>query len=654
MEEKTKIIKCRPYPLGCVRTGTDIRFSAEFTDKKNAKLLLYSLDPNNKIKGKLSFDLDESFFYGNICSIRIEDVPVTYTVYSIFENGVKRPDPYATGIIGLENFGAKCSPSSLLCKIAFDDSNYGNKGQSSKLMTPYENSFFYLLNVRAYTMSPSSGLPKELRGTFKGLESKIDYIKSLGCTAVELMPVYEMPTVFNDETTRNMMVNVSGTMQVDEKSQKTRLNLWGYTDGFYFAPKSSYSSDKNDPKTELIHMIETFHDNSMEVIFQFYFDAGTKHQFILDVIRYWVTEYDIDGIHLKGADVPSMMIAKDPLLSDIKIMDYGFDTRQIYSAMQTPGYTNISEYNDNFECLSRKFLKGDDNTLNGFLASSYHADETKGQVNYICNYDGFRLCDLVSYEHKCNYDNGENNADGNDENFSWNCGVEGLSRKKSITELRDRQVRNILTMLFMAQGTPMIYGGDEFLDSQAGNNNPYCQDNNTGWVNWAKQKHGNEITEYIRFLSKLKFSHAMLHQKKSFRLMDYKTLGYPDFSYHGTYCYRPDMSNYSHSIGILFCGLYDDDGTFFYVIYNMHWKSENFSLPELPNGMEWKIIADTQNGYFGYDGLESKLISENADKRKVLVCSERSTYILESIGKPIIQKSNKDKIKKVKSKTKEH
>ena len=222
-----------------------------------------------------------------------------------------------------------------------------------------------------------------------------------------------------------------------------------------------------------------------------------------------------------------------------------------------------------------------------------------GTINYICNYDGFRLSDLVSYEHKHNEANGEENCDGQDENCSWNCGVEGPSRKKSICQLRNRQIRNILTMLFLAQGTPMLFGGDEFCNSQDGNNNPYCQDNPTGWIDWSAKNHNEEIFNYVLFLSKLRANSPLFHQSHPFRLMDHLACGYPDFSYHGVEAWRPDLSDYSHSIGMLYCGFYtpeEADHSFYYIAYNMHWKPVTFALPRLPDQMKWYLLSDTASG----------------------------------------------------------
>jgi glycogen operon protein len=216
-------------------------------------------------------------------------------------------------------------------------------------------------------------------------------------------------------------------------------------------------------------------------------------------------------------------------------------------------------------------------------------------INYICDYEGFRLSDLVAYEHKHNEENGENNKDGTDNNLSWNCGIEGRTRKHNILELRQKQMKNILTMLFLSQGVPLLFSGDEFGSSQGGNNNPYCQDNETGWVDWKAFDKNKDLFDYVMFLVRLRFSHKMLHNATPFKLMDYISCGYPDISCHGKEAWRPDLSGYSHVLGMLYCGLYEksEDKPFIYVCYNMHWQKMEFALPKLPEGLKWTVLSDT-------------------------------------------------------------
>ena len=607
MKNEYRIIPETPYPLGCLQQGNDLHFSAVYHGGRECGICLYK----RKTSRRQLILFDEQYRSGSIYSVQISDAAADFDSYMIYEDGVLRCDPYAQRIYGLEKWGRAVPEEELRCGFGTEPLRPLHR----RMHIPYEKSFLYCLHVRGYSKSPSSGIPESLRGTFRGLEEKITYLKSLGVTAAELMPVYEMQSAelprraglpddkasagtpaVSEKDAATYLISENGSIRSSE-TQKKKINFWGYTGGYYFTPRAAFCADPQNPDTEFLHMVHAFHDAGMEVILQFYFPEEITPQYILDVLRFWVSRYEIDGIHLKGAQIPDQMIAQDPLLSEIKIMDYGFDYDRIYGRNRsTPPFRTLAEYRDDFLYIARRFLKGDDNTLNTFLNAMHLNAADHGTINYVCNYDGLRLADLVSYEHKHNEQNGESNNDGLDDNCSWNCGVEGPSRKRSVCQLRSRQIRNILTMLFLSQGTPMLFGGDEFGNSQNGNNNPYCQDNATGWIDWNAVKQHEELLSYVRFLSDLRSSYPLFHQTKPFRLMDYKACGYPDFSYHGMEAWRPDLSNYSHSIGMLYCGFYTqetEDHSFFYIAYNMHWKPVTFALPRLPEGMKWYLLSDT-------------------------------------------------------------
>ncbi|MCR4903327.1 MAG: hypothetical protein K6A23_10765 [Butyrivibrio sp.] len=585
---------------------------------------------------------------GNLYSLRLKDAAGDYDSYMLYEDGNLLCDPRATRIYGLEKFGAFVREEDLRCGITAKECRIP---EPCNLNISYENSLVYLLHVRGYTKSPASGVESSLRGTFKGLTEKIDYIKSLGVTAVELMPIYEMisfdktptnGTPKDIEQNKNILYIENGSLR-NEKHNSGKLNFWGYKKGWYFAPRSAYSSDKNDPESEVKDMIDAFHKNNIEVILQFYFPTEVSDYLICDCLRYWVSEYHIDGVHLKGQGLPVDAIISDPVLADIKIWYDWFDYGRIGTYAKSRFLNRrLAEYSDNFMFASRRFLKGDDCTLNDFIGSLISNSNEHGTINYVANYEGLRLSDLVSYEHKRNEDNGENNKDGTDNNLSWNCGIEGNTKKTNILRLRKRQMKNILTMLLLSQGTPMIFGGDEFGNSQNGNNNPYCQDNHIGWVDWNMASRNTELTEYVKAIVKLRKDHNMLHCDHPFKLMDYKACGYPDLSYHGQEAWRPDLSNYSHSVGLLYCGLYNPDETdnsFVYVIYNMHWTPIKFALPELPQGLSWQILATTG---------DARTVTSKSDKKHLeILCEERSCVILISKG-TIVKKAVDENVENAK------
>ncbi len=626
MQANIEIIKEKPYPLGCyIDYDKSLVVRAVFSDEKSCGITLY---PSKGCKNTeaLTIELPKSLKRGKIYSARIKGLENVgdYDSYNFFQGNNYFCDPYAKQVLGLEAYGKDVKSSDIRARLfnksesrcLKTDFDWGNEKSPS---IPYENSFVYLLNVRGFTQSPSSGIEIKKRGTFGGILEKLSYIKSLGVTTLELMPVYEMNAVENSvKDLGNGIYSKNGSI-VDKSQIRPKVNFWGFKKGYYFAPRASYCENPQEPEKEFKSFVKTLHENNMEVVLQFFFNENESESMILDVLRFWRCTYHVDGFHLKGSRIPLSLITKDPLFEDVKIWHEWFDYGYILGG-EKPAVRLLSDYNDLFMFATRRFLKSDDNSAADFLKAMTANSAEHGIINYISNYEGFRLADLVAYEHKHNEENGENNKDGTDNNLSWNCGIEGRTRKHAILELRKKQVKNILTMLFMAQGTPMIFSGDEFCNSQAGNNNPYCQDNETGWVDWKALDKNQDIFEYVQFLVKLRFAHNSLHSSTPFKLMDYISCGYPDLSCHGKDAWRPDLSGYSHILGMLFCGLYEnskEEKPFIYVCYNMHWMKAEFALPKLPDGYLWTLLSDTAS-----QPAESKLLSEEKD-----VLTERSVRI---------------------------
>ena len=656
MNNNLQICSSNPYPMGVRRIENGIQICAAFSKTKNCGVILYT----KKDKKGTLVKFTENERFGNVYSAIIMGDTAKYTHYMLYEEKNIFCDPYAHYVEGLEKWGKNIEEKDLRCRI--DEESYDWSGDK-RPHTEYENSFVYTLHVRGYTKSPTSGLDIKKRGTYSGLTEKIDYMKSIGVTAVELMPVYEMNvldlpgksragggnmpegSMSSAQAGKSIMISENGSMK-PSGAIRHKINFWGFKKGYYLAPRCAYSSRTDAADIEFKDMVRAFHKNGIEVILQFYFEDCCDTDLILTTIRHWVFDYHIDGVHLKGCDQAPGIIASDPALSDIKIWYYGFDYGRIYKGA-VPEKRTLGEFRPDFMYASRRFLKGDDNALGDFLRVMLNNPRDAGAINYICDYEGFRLADLVSYERKKNELNGENNSDGTNNNLSWNCGVEGKTRKQSIMLLRYKQMKNALTMVFFSQGTPMLFGGDEFGNSQDGNNNPYCQDNATGWVDWslASKPAGEELINYVSFLSGLRKKHKILHEARAFKLMDYKACGYPDMSYHGKEAWRPDLSNYSHSIGMLYCGFYeekDKSQDFFYIVYNMHWTPVYFALPKLPEGMRWKILNDTEETE-NYKRMRTLKDQNNIE------CSERSVKILVGVGTPV----KKDTLKTQNKKTKE-
>ena len=509
-------------------------------------------------------------------------------------------DPYCKKITNPYRYGAKriTLPG---CMVEAQPYNWE---RDRTLCYPYEDMILYALHVRGFTKHRSSGV--QHRGTYLGLTEKIPYLKELGITSLLLMPSYEFDEVMDDEGPVSMEQAAASYKQPmmsprddardnDIDKHAYRLNYWGYQKGLYYIPKSGYAYGK-DAVTEYKNMVKELHKNGIEVLMQFYFPPEIAAVEMLNILRYWVLEYHIDGFHVMGVDLPIAMFAKEPILSDTKIlsMQHYSPTNGDYM-MKT---RSIGWLNDGYLYDVRKLVKGDDNMINQLLFHVRNNRSETGIVNYIAKWDGMRLMDMVSYDRKHNEANGEDNQDGTDYNCSWNCGVEGKSRRKNITDLRLRQIKNALSLVFLSQGTPLLYSGDEFGNTQEGNNNPYCQDNAIAWIKWHQTGNSSELLEYTKMLIKLRKAHPILHSPMPLKGMDYLSCGYPDISYHGKEAWKPDTSPASRSVGIMYCGYYGEtdgqrDDALFYIGINLHWNAYYFGLPQLPKGKEWTLYAST-------------------------------------------------------------
>ncbi|RKM57140.1 hypothetical protein D6853_03745 [Butyrivibrio sp. X503] len=658
MSLKYVIHKEKPYPLGCyIDYDKSLVVRAVFEDNSSCGITLFSKEKGKSAPNSLKIELPSDLKRGDIYSTRISGIENIdeYTSYNFYTDDECFCDPYAEHIIGLEGFG-KDVDSSKIRAVLRNKSLYGNSfncydwGDDKPLDIPYNESLVYLMHVRGFTKSPSSGVSASHRGTFKGIIDKLEHIKALGVTTIELMPCYEMDELDKPKrakgrgsdkeipgNAKELVFSKDGSI-VGKNMIKHRLNYWGFKKGYYFAPRTSYCADPDNAEDEVKSFIKTMHKNGIEVVLQFYFEEDESESLILDALRFWRCSYHVDGFHLKGARIPKRLIFKDPLFTDVKIWYDWFEYDDYHKDAEN-AKKYLASYNTAFLYASRRFLKGDDNSCGDFLKAMVLNNPEYGNINYVCDYEGFRLADLVSYEHKHNEENGENNKDGSDNNISWNCGIEGRTRKRGILELRTRQMKNIMTMLLLSQGTPMIFSGDEFGSSQSGNNNPYCQDNEIGWVDWKALDKNRDLFDYVNFLIGLRKKFSILHQKDAFKLMDYISCGYPDLSCHGREVWRPDLSGHSHILGMLYCGLYQKNKKepFIYVCYNMNWSESELALPKLPDGYRWKLLSDTD--------LSSKEQSYE-DALHTLASRSVRIYIGETFVKAAGKKKGKAKSKK--------
>lgn len=596
MKSDWNITYFKPDRQGVFLAEGSVKFAAYLLTDKECGVVLY-----DKRGAEQRIPFKNEGKRGTLYGLLIEGEGIENYTYNYYIENQIITDPYAFEVRGLERWGSgkakKRQTYGTLTHHAFDWQD------DMPLMTPPENSILYGLNVRAFTMHKSSGVKN--KGTFEGIIEKIPYLKELGITGIELMPCYEYDECILQEdyyhksfseksVARAAVPAIREAVTVPaSKTDKMRLNCWGFQNGFYYAPKAAYSAVKS-PVLSFKELVRELHKNGIEVMMQFYFPPEIRQLYMLDVIKYWVMEYHIDGVRISGFHIPFRLLAEEPILKNTKIW-CNYLPGEDLSVIANPVYKNFISDNGNYRYDIRRFLKGDEGLLNQAIVYQRRNPAEYSVVNYLADYDGFSLYDCVSYERKHNEANGEDNRDGLDVNATWNCGVEGETRRKSVLDLRLKQIKNALSFVFLSQGIPFLFSGDEFASSRGGNNNCYCQDNETGWINWKSTLFSREILAYTKFLIKLRKAHSILHTKEELRVMDYKGLGYPDLSYHGSEAWRPDLSYIGRMIGIVLNGRYasGEEDASFYIAYNMHWEPHKLALPKFSNGEKWIKLSDT-------------------------------------------------------------
>lgn len=616
MTKDWKITYFKPDRPGVFYKEDEIAFAAIFEEDHDCGILFY--DENGKT---FSVPFCEESFNGTLAGIRItlpDQAKVSAIRYNYYSKKEVFTDPYAPLINGLEIWGDDShGPRKTTGVLPLSESYRWEEDQNPRI--PYEDSIIYGLNVRSFTMHKSAGIRH--RGTFEGITEKLPHLKELGITAVELMPCYEYEEcMFRAEklpafAEKAPLLETKASM---EGFEKVRLNCWGFQNGYYFAPKSSYSALK-DPITSFKDLVKKLHQNNIEVLMHFYFPPQIRALQILDVLKFWVNEYHVDGFRLSGCKLPYRIITEEPVLKHTKLR-FSYLPEEVSGVDTAYPFRNLSVDHPGFLTDMRRYLKGDEGLITQMLEHQRNNPSQCGMINYFTDYNTFSLYDMVSYDRKHNEENGEENRDGSDVNDSWNCGTEGDSRKKSIQSLRLKQMKNALTLLFVSQGTPYLFAGDELANTRFGNNNPYCQDNEIGFVKWKETKLSKEIFSYLRQLILLRKSHRILHMPEAFKLMDAKGCGVPDISYHGVEAWRPDLGHMSRMIGIMLCGIYADEKESIYIGCNMHWEDHEMALPKLPRDMLWTKISDTS-------WQEDHLPDALSDRNPMITVGARSIVI---------------------------
>jgi glycogen operon protein len=527
-------------------------------------------------------------------------------------------DPYARVLAGGEKWGVAARR---LCGLPRDHFDWRG---DRPLNTPLAETVIYELHVRAFTRHPSSGVSAP--GTYLGLTEKIPYLKELGVTAVELMPVYEFEEADTD--------------RVNPLTGERLLNLWGYHPIGFFAPNSAYGSrqEPGSSLNEFKEMVRAFHDAGIEVILDVVFnhtaegdergptlsfrgldnsvyyllDANGRYlnfsgcgntlncnhpvvrTLIGDCLRYWVMEMHIDGFRFDLASIlgrgktgeplpdPPLLerLAYDPVLANTKLIAEAWDAAGLYQVGTFPAWGRWAEWNGRYRDDVRRFVRSDAGLVPALAERlkgspdlyARSGRQAQHSINFVTCHDGFTLADLVSYNHKHNEANGEDNRDGANENFSWNCGVEGPTSDPDILALRRRQMRNFLILLFASGGVPMVLAGDEFGRTQRGNNNAYCQDNEIGWVDWRLAETNKDLLEFVRSLIDFR------KRRRLFSQIDWEPspgAEQTEILFHGTRLHQPDWSFDSRSLAME--ARWRNERVF--LIANAYWEPLEFELP---------------------------------------------------------------------------
>lgn len=669
------------YPLGASYDGAGVNFALYSQVAQKVELCLFD---EHDVETRIEMTERNSYVWHNYIPGLHPGQRYGYRVYGPYDpvHGLRcNPnklllDPYAKAIEG--NIDGDESLFSYWFKSPDDNSAmndldsaahtmksavinpYFDWGNDQHPYISYHDSVIYEAHVRGMT-NLNMDVPPDIRGTYAGLAypSVIEYLKKLGITAIELMPIHQF---VNDSFLQ----------------EKGLSNYWGYNTIGFFAPHNAYSSsgERGEQVNEFKSMVKAYHRAGMEVILdvvynhtaegnhmgptlsfkgidnasyyrlvegdqQHYFDTtGTGNsllmrsphalQLITDSLRYWVTEMHVDGFRFDLAatlarqfqEVDKLsaffdIVEQDPIISRVKLIAEPWDLGS--GGYQVGGFpSSWSEWNGRYRDTVRDFWRSQPSTLPEFasrLMGSSDLYQVNGRrpvasVNFITAHDGFTMNDLVSYNEKHNEANGEGNRDGESNNRSWNCGVEGPTNIPDVNDLRQRQMRNMFATLLFSQGIPMICGGDEVARTQQGNNNAYCQDNEISWTNWHLDKGRKELLAFVSKLIHLRLDHPVLHRRRFFTGRepgdDSNTIPQVEwFDHTGSIMDMDDWQNtHAFSMMIYLNGSDIPEVDWygnrmvdndFILIFNAHYEPIMFTLPDERYGRKWQLVVDTHN-----------------------------------------------------------
>ncbi len=594
-------------------------------------------------------------------------------------------DPYAKSIAGRDVWGKTTyAPDSYphRARIVGDDFDWGT---DRPLEIPIEDLIIYEMHLRGFTRHPSSKVTS-LPGTFAALQEKIPYFKALGVNCIELMPIFEFNELEyirpNPLQEGEHLMNYWGYSTIGFFAPKSGYAAAGETQNGNLINNELKNLVKELHRQGIEIILDVVFNHTAEgnedgpiisfkgidnIVYYLLTPDGHYHNFsgtgntlncnhpivrnmVLEALRHWVMEYHIDGFRFDLASIlgrdpkgnplenPPLLelLSFDPILGKCKLIAEAWDAGGLYQVGTFPAYNRWAEWNGKYRDDLRQFLKGDEKKVKAMaqrLQGSpdlYQGRGTVASINFVTCHDGFTLADLFSYQTKHNLANGEQNRDGANDNYSCNCSHEGLTDNPQINELRRRLMKNAIAILMISQGVPMILMGDEIGRTQQGNNNAYCHDNEQNWLNWQLLKKNKDLFRFTKNCITFRKQHPVLRNREHPRHQDYTGSGYADISWHGVKINQPDWADCSHSLAFLLCGHHAKGGNalddYIYVAINLYWESLNFEIPELIQGMKWRLFVNTSLP-FPKDSYEPGKELILADQHQITVAA-RSMVIL--------------------------
>lgn len=657
-----------------------INFTIHSNQATSCELLLFHRKAKDPF---VVIPFPQHYRIGNCYSMIVFDLDIENLEYAYRMDGPYNPkkgiifdknklllDPYAKAVAGLREWGVDEVPtdSGYRARVVRDDFDWGDCKQP---LTPMEDLIIYEMHVRGFTKDDSSNVT--FPGTFDGIREKIPYLKELGVTAVELMPIFEFDEMHDHR----------------EYNGQSLIDYWGYNTVSFFSPNTAYCSkpEYNKEGNELKRLIKLLNENGIEVFLDVVFNHTAEgnengpffsfkgidnniyymltpdgfyynfsgcgntlncnhpivRQMIIDCLHYWVIAYRIDGFRFDLASIlgrnedgspmskPPLLesLAFDPILGNVKLIAEAWDAGGMYQVGSFPSWNRWVEWNGKYRDDIRSFLKGDDrkeqaaaNRITG-SPDIYNPDDRGhfASVNFITCHDGFTLHDLYTYNEKHNEANGWNNTDGSNDNFSWNCGAEGETDDPEINRLRKRLVKNACVTLMLSRGIPMFFAGDEFGNTQFGNNNGYCQDSKISWLDWNLLNENRDLFTFFQY---------MIWYRKMHRIVRIDTercsLNYPHISQHGLHPFWCDYQSNHHYVGILYAGRNrNGEDELVYLAINSFWQEQTIELPMAPEGCSFYVAIDTYR--------EDSIVQDRVEVQGSIRIMPRTVMVMETYRK---------------------